>query len=193
MKNDLLYIPILDEDGYFSGVAAYSLDPVSGEPLLPASSVNATPPCENVASADSFYKWDGSAWSPEKKPTTCEECVATGAVSHESQTLRCQQLRSIFQSLVSANSRNYKIVRERDLSWKVEKIPDPTTEELAAQARSQRDALIAATDYLMATDYPLTDEKREELTVYRQALRDVPEQSGFPTEIVWPTKPEWVK
>lgn len=72
-------------------------------------------------------------------------------------------------------------------------IPEPSEEELAAQARSQRDALIAATDYLMATDYPLTDEKRQELTVYRQALRDVPEQSGFPTEIVWPIKPDWLK
>lgn len=72
-------------------------------------------------------------------------------------------------------------------------VPEPTTEELAAQARSQRDALIAATDYLMTSDYPLTDEKRQELTAYRQALRDVPEQSSFPVEIVWPIKPDWVK
>ena len=88
---------------------------------------------------------------------------------------------------------NNAMIEDKGDYYEVVAIPAPTTEELAAQARSQRDALIAATDYLMATDYPLTDEKRQELTVYRQALRDVPEQPGFPTEIVWPTKPEWVK
>ena len=88
---------------------------------------------------------------------------------------------------------NNAMIEDKGDYYEVVAIPAPTTEELAAQARSQRDALIAATDYLMATDYPLTDEKRQELTVYRQALRDVPGQSGFPAEIVWPTKPEWVK
>ena len=88
---------------------------------------------------------------------------------------------------------NHARIEDKGDYYEVVAIPAPTTEELAAQARSQRDALIAATDYLMATDYPLTDEKRQELTVYRQALRDVPEQSGFPTEIAWPVKPEWVK
>ena len=88
---------------------------------------------------------------------------------------------------------NNAVIKDKGDYYEVVAVPAPTTEELAAQARSQRDALIAATDYLMATDYPLTDEKRHELTVYRQALRDVPEQSGFPTGIVWPVKPEWVK
>lgn len=77
--------------------------------------------------------------------------------------------------------------------FQIQAVPEPTAEELAAQARAERDALIAETDYLMASDYPLTDEKREELKAYRQALRDVPEQSGFPTDITWPEKPEWLK
>ena len=88
---------------------------------------------------------------------------------------------------------NNAMIEDKGDYYEVVAIPAPTTEELAAQARSQRDALIAATDYLMASDYPLTDEKRQELTAYRQALRDVPEQSSFPVEIVWPIKPDWVK
>lgn len=88
---------------------------------------------------------------------------------------------------------NNAMIEDKGDYYEVVAVPAPTTEELAAQARSRRDALIAATDYLMAADYPLTDEKRQELTVYRQALRDVPGQPGFPTEIVWPVKPEWVK
>ena len=31
---------------------------------------------------------------------------------------------------------------------------------------------------------------RENLKVYRQALRDVPEQPGFPNSVVWPIKGE---
>jgi hypothetical protein len=27
------------------------------------------------------------------------------------------------------------------------------------------------------------------VTTYRQALRDVPDQDGFPFDVVWPTKP----
>lgn len=77
--------------------------------------------------------------------------------------------------------------------FEIQKVPDPTEEEIAESVRARRDSLIAETDYLMASDYPLEDDKKEELKVYRQALRDVPEQEGFPTEVVWPTKPEWLK
>lgn len=58
--------------------------------------------------------------------------------------------------------------------------PKPTTAELAEAVRRERDRRISATDYLMATDYPLPDEARTLVTVYRQALRDLPGQPGFP-------------
>ena len=38
----------------------------------------------------------------------------------------------------------------------------------------------------------LTDDKKAEWKTYRQALRDLPDQSGFPWEadgMTWPTKP----
>lgn len=58
--------------------------------------------------------------------------------------------------------------------------PEPTKAELAEAVRRERDRRISATDYLMATDYPLSDEARSLVTAYRQALRDLPGQSGFP-------------
>lgn len=58
--------------------------------------------------------------------------------------------------------------------------PVPTQEELAARVRAERDRRIAETDYLVMSDYPLSQEKLEEIKVYRQALRDLPEQPGFP-------------
>ena len=84
---------------------------------------------------------------------------------------------------------NNALIEDKGDYYEVVAVPAPTTEELAAQARSQRDALIAATDYLMASDYPIDDETRAAVSAYRQALRDVPQQEGFPYAIVWPEKP----
>jgi len=51
-------------------------------------------------------------------------------------------------------------------------------------ARARRNALLAASDMMALADR-ITDEWR----VYRQALRDVPLQSGFPSSVTWPTEP----
>ena len=60
---------------------------------------------------------------------------------------------------------------------------------LAASARQKRDRLISATDYLVTPDYPISDDRLAKIKTYRQALRDIPEQAGFPRDIVWPKKP----
>ena len=64
--------------------------------------------------------------------------------------------------------------------------------------RSERDQRLAATDYLLMPDYPLSDDQRTILQVYRQALRDLPSQEGAPwdgggEETPWPEIPNWVK
>ena len=66
----------------------------------------------------------------------------------------------------------------------------PTNEQLAFTARARRDALITATDYLLMRDYPVDDKLLVEVKAYRQALRDVPLQVGFPHTIDWPVKPD---
>ena len=50
--------------------------------------------------------------------------------------------------------------------------------------RSERNRLLAETDYLALVDSTLTDEMRD----YRQALRDLPANTD-PANPVWPTKP----
>ena len=54
----------------------------------------------------------------------------------------------------------------------------------ATQVRAQREKLLAASDSMALADR-ITDEWR----TYRQSLRDVPAQSGFPTNVTWPTEP----
>lgn len=63
---------------------------------------------------------------------------------------------------------------------------DDGTYSLSTQeAREQRNILLTETDWWAVQDRTMTQAEKD----YRQALRDVPEQEGFPTDIVWPTKP----
>jgi hypothetical protein len=55
------------------------------------------------------------------------------------------------------------------------------------QARRTRDSLLAKSDWTQLPDVSVS--ARDAWTEYRQALRDVPEQAGFPEEIIWPTAP----
>ena len=55
----------------------------------------------------------------------------------------------------------------------------------ADEARALRDRLLAATDWTANSDVTMSDEMR----TYRQALRDVPAQAGFPDNVTWPVKP----
>lgn len=59
-------------------------------------------------------------------------------------------------------------------------------ESLANAARAKRDALIKETDFYVLPDYPAAPEGIAE---YRQALRDITEQPGFPHSIDWPQMP----
>ena len=56
----------------------------------------------------------------------------------------------------------------------------------AEQVRAERDALLAACDWTQVADAPVD---QAAWAVYRQALRDVTAQAGFPDAVVWPVMP----
>lgn len=58
--------------------------------------------------------------------------------------------------------------------------------KLATEIREKRDKLLLETDWTQANDTALSDEMVQAYKEYRQALRDIPEQSGFPYNIVFP-------
>jgi len=68
--------------------------------------------------------------------------------------------------------------------------PVPSAEELDAAARFKRDTLLAASDWVTLRAIESGEDVSEEWASYRQALRDVPQQVGFPQTINWPTAPE---
>lgn len=57
---------------------------------------------------------------------------------------------------------------------------------LSKTIRYERNLLLSACDWTHTLDAPVD---RAAWAVYRQALRDVPQQAGFPTVIDWPVAP----
>jgi len=63
---------------------------------------------------------------------------------------------------------------------------------LASEVRADRDGRLTEVDAIAGNALrwaDLTSAKQAEWSTYRQALLDVPQQAGFPTDITWPTKP----
>ena len=56
---------------------------------------------------------------------------------------------------------------------------------LSTQERNTRDGLLKETHLWGLSDYPTSQAQID----YRQALRDITDQAGFPNNITWPTKP----
>lgn len=59
------------------------------------------------------------------------------------------------------------------------------TNRLRDEIRIERDKRLAKTDWWATSDRTMTSAQVQ----YRQALRDIPAQAGFPSNVNWPTKP----
>lgn len=63
---------------------------------------------------------------------------------------------------------------------------EPVEQEVAERnIREHRDGLLQDTDWMALSDNTMTPE----WATYRQALRDITAQAGFPNTVTWPTKP----
>ena len=65
-----------------------------------------------------------------------------------------------------------------------------TARKAATAARAERDGLIASCDWMAIKAFEGGTGVATEWATYRQALRDVSAQAGFPNDITWPEKPE---
>jgi len=105
----------------------------------------------------------------------------------------------VYTDMPSIDDRTQKIAQEAEPSlasgaWTIgwttsSKTADETSEyddNMAASNRSTRDNLLSQSDWTQVADAPV------DATVwatYRQALRDITDQAGFPNDINWPTQP----
>ena len=62
-------------------------------------------------------------------------------------------------------------------------------ERLPIAIRNKRTALLKESDWTQTIDSPLSAEQKQAWATYRQALRDVTAQAGFPWTIDWPVAP----
>jgi hypothetical protein len=67
--------------------------------------------------------------------------------------------------------------------WSLENKPQ---EDAESAIRNARNTLIRETDWMALSDVTMS----QSWIAYRQALRDIPDQEGFPYSVTWPTKPE---
>lgn len=65
-------------------------------------------------------------------------------------------------------------------------LPTPVEFSLEDQVRAERYMRLTYSDWTQLPDAPVD---KTAWAAYRQALRDVPEQAGFPHNIVWPEPP----
>lgn len=77
--------------------------------------------------------------------------------------------------------------------------PPPTDAQLAQEARANRNSLLAQSDWIVTrhrdqvdngTTSTLTAMQFKSWLTYRQSLRDIPTQLGFPQTVSWPIPPQ---
>lgn len=74
---------------------------------------------------------------------------------------------------------------EQEAAYKAQK-----DEEQAKSVRNTRTEKLRDCDWTQLDDTPMSNTQKADWAEYRQALRDVPNQAGFPFDIEWPTQPE---
>jgi len=158
----------LDADGYFVGVTVADESPL--EPsvfLMPAGTIDVPAPDVPIGKV---ARWVDDAWVFEDAPTT-------GTTPHVGWVFDYDTQEWVAPTPKPDEGAVWDDTAE---AW----IPGEVVK--AQSVRAQRDVLLRESDWTQVQDAPV------DATVwatYRQALRDVPQQSGFPDEIEWPTPP----
>tara|TARA_R100000005_G_C4879747_1_gene132009 strand:- start:24 stop:350 length:327 start_codon:yes stop_codon:yes gene_type:complete len=103
----------------------------------------------------------------------------------------------ISDALASLRSGAEYVIRGGVIEFYQHDDPQPTADELQAELdrleaaqplvelREERNRRLAETDYLALSDVTLSEDMR----TYRQALRDLPDNTSDPANPTWPVKP----
>lgn len=75
------------------------------------------------------------------------------------------------------------------LNWSVRDYTQAELDGIEEMARMDRNRLLAECDWTQIEDAPLTLEQKAAWSEYRQELRDISDQVGFPYDINWPIAP----
>jgi hypothetical protein len=135
-------------------------------------------------------------------PRTLQQFVEAAVITSETATtaeLNAAGVVEVESCTIAAPDDEYlkelQAVRQLDGSWKEQWVRLETTDEYKTAATTrkkqhvltERQYLLSITDWTQMPDVQLTN--RTEWAAYRQLLRDIPEQTGFPFTIEWPNPP----
>lgn len=114
----------------------------------------------------------------------------------------CEQIQLAIQYLVPGAEMTW---RGDEMEWHDDR-PQPTEAEIAAAledaeaarsaqlVRAERDRRLTACDAMALPDFPHANSNEQQAWIaYRQELRDLPEQLGFPHDIEWPEAPQAIE
>lgn len=65
----------------------------------------------------------------------------------------------------------------------------PSRLEVELEVKTRRLQLLGVSDWTQGNDTPLSEEDVQKWKEYRQQLRDITDQEGYPFNVVWPIKP----
>ena len=116
---------------------------------------------------------------------TPEGVIKNNSESTESNYLLVAQWCNDNDAMIVDRGEYYEVVPQEKF--------EPTEEEKAKMIRDHRDVLLSETDKFMRPDFPINDIQRKEVIEYSKLLRDLPEQAGFPNEVTFPKKPDFMK
>lgn len=77
------------------------------------------------------------------------------------------------------------IIQENLLSW-LELAKEQDKEKVGNEIKAWRNEQLYKTDFTQQVDAPFTEEEKAKYREYRQALRNIPQQEGFPYDVVIP-------
>jgi len=106
--------------------------------------------------------------------------------SEEDETHKCRY--DMYQ-LAVRNRENLIDSLENNIEAWAQMAKDVEYANLACAIRQKRDQLLKDSDWTQMVDVALTSEEKEAWRIYRQALRDVPQQEGFPYDVMCPMLP----
>jgi hypothetical protein len=94
----------------------------------------------------------------------------------------------IFEGLTKIDESKADVIRQQTTDkHHQEYLTGLSVDELAKNAVDKRNMLLTTSDYTQVADAPIKN--KEAWAIYRQALRDITSQIGYPKNIIWPIAP----
>ena len=175
-------IYFFDEDGIYAGVGyAQGVKTESGiEYRYPTNCTSEKP----IEKEGYWSKMVEGNWEYLKKPSTIEEVLAS-QISLDSTKVMDVDTLEIMKKLV--DNKVYRFMIKDRMAF-IEKIPEPSKEELVDILQNKVKRALDDTQYMVSGDYvnKLTPKQLNRVLRYRQELRDLNHQKGFPYEVEFP-------